>query len=76
MQTPLNVKAQDFCKIIGITYNSDILRCLREENLVRFFKVGNKYYYPTEDAQTISNKLIKGNISIKVNGGYYVTINN
>jgi len=73
---PLNVKAQDFCKIIGISYNSDILKGLRELNLIRFFKVGNKYYYPTEDAQIISKKLIKGNISIKVNGGYYITINN
>lgn len=76
MNLPLNISGRMFCKSIGLTYNGDILKCLRELGLVDFFKVGNKYLYPQEDVKKVSDKLRSGEISIKTNGGYYITINN
>lgn len=72
----LNISGKDFCQRIGITYNGQILVHLRELGLVNFFKIGKKYMYPSEDAKKISDKLRSGEISIKVNGGYYITLNN
>jgi hypothetical protein len=51
------------------------MQSLRDQGLVDFFKVGKKYLYPREDIETINIKLRKGEISIKVNNGYYITIN-
>ena len=72
---PLNVTGKTFCEIIGITYNGQILQSLRDLNLITFFKVGKKYMYSREETVVISDKLRKGEISIKTNGGYYVTLN-
>ncbi|WP_157821997.1 hypothetical protein [Tenacibaculum sp. Bg11-29] len=72
---PLNISGKIFCKTIGITYNGQILQSLRDLNLVTFFKVGKKYMYSFEETIMISNKLRKGEISIKTNGGYYITLN-
>ena len=75
MEMPLNISGKIFCETIGIAYNGQILQSLRENNLVNFFKVGKKYMYPFEDVQKVSEKLRKGEISIKTNKGYYITIN-
>ena len=72
---PLNITGKHFCERIGIAFNSQILQSLRELNLVGFFKVGKKYFYPFEDAEKISFMLRKGQISIKVHKGYYITLN-
>ena len=73
--TPLNITGKDLCIKIGVAYNGQILKALRENGLVNFFKVGKKYMYPTEDAKKISDMLRSGEISIKVDGGYYITLN-
>ncbi|WP_299134619.1 hypothetical protein [uncultured Tenacibaculum sp.] len=72
---PLNITGKTFCQTIGITYNGQILQSLRELNLVSFFKVGKKYMYPVEETTIISDKLRNGEISIKTNDGYYITLN-
>ncbi|MFY7671584.1 hypothetical protein ACOSP6_10920 [Tenacibaculum sp. MEBiC06402] len=74
--TPLNVTGKVFCERIGIAYNSQILQSLRDLQLISFFKVGKKYLYPFEETEKINHQLRKGEISIKVNKGYYVTLNN
>lgn len=74
--TPLNVTGKTFCNAVGIAFNNQILQSLREHKLVSFFKVGNKYLYPSEDVRKVSDKLRKGEISIKTNNGYYITFNN
>ena len=74
--TPLNVTGKDFCNAIGIAYNGDLLKELRNLKLVNFFKIGKKYMYRYEDIEKVSNKLRKGEISIKTNKGYYITLNN
>lgn len=71
----LNLSGIDFCKKLGVTHHGDILKELRKFKLVRFFKIGNKYLYPTEDAKKVSEKLQKGEISIKTDKGYYITLN-
>ena len=73
--TPLNITGKVFCERIGIAYNSQILQSLRDLQLISFFKVGKKYLYPFEDTEKINHKLRKGEISIKVDKGYYVTLN-
>lgn len=73
--TPLNITGKVFCERIGIAYNSQILQSLRDLQLITFFKVGKKYLYPYEDTEKINIKLRKGEISIKVDKGYYVTLN-
>lgn len=75
MSTPLNLTGKNFCETIGIAYNGQILQSLRENKLVDFFKVGKKYMYPVEDVKKVSDKLRNGEISIKTNDGYYITIN-
>jgi hypothetical protein len=72
---PLNITGKAFCERVGIAFNSQILQSLRELQLVDFFKVGKKYFYPYEDAEKISSMLRKGQISIKVHKGYYITLN-
>ncbi|MFL0063714.1 hypothetical protein [Tenacibaculum maritimum] len=72
---PLNVSGKIFCKTIGLTYNGEILQALRDLNLVNFFKIGKKYMYPFEETKLISDMLRDGKISIKTNGGYYITLN-
>jgi hypothetical protein len=72
---PLNLTGRAFCERLGIAYNGQIMQALRDQGLVDFFKVGKKYLYPREDIETINLKLRKGEISIKVNNGYYITIN-
>lgn len=71
----LNITGQELCKKIGVSYNRTILSELRRLNLVTFFKVGKKYFYAHEDAEKVSDKLRSGEISIKVNKGYYITLN-
>lgn len=73
--TSLNVSGKQFCEAVGITYNGDILKDLRSLQIVSFFKVGKKYMYPSEDIKKVSDKLRKGEISIKTNNGYYITLN-
>lgn len=72
---PLNVSGKQFCEAVGITYNGQILENLRALKLVDFFKVGKKYMYPSEDVKKVSDKLRNGEISIKTNNGYYITLN-
>ena len=71
--TPLNLKGEDFCNMVGLAYHSNILKCLRELNLVRFFKIGKKYMYYTEDVTKVNNLLREGKIEIKTSNGYYIT---
>ena len=71
----LNIKGEQFCKELGVVYNRGILSSLRELNLVRFFRVGKKYMYPSEDVKAVHTKLLNREISIKTNKGYYITIN-
>ncbi len=73
--TPLNLSAKSFCNYIGITYNGDILKSLRELGLIKYFRVGKKYMYPTTEAEKISEMLLNNEISIKINNRYYITIN-
>lgn len=73
--TPMNLSGKEFCQMLGLTYNGDILKDLRNLQVVDFFKVGKKYMYPVEDVKKVSDKLRKGEISIKTNNGYYVTLN-
>lgn len=75
MTRPLNVTGKQFCNAVGIAYSNDILKELRSLNLVGFFKVGKKYLYPFEDVKKISDSLRRGEISIKTDNGYYLTIN-
>lgn len=70
---PLNITGKEFCREVGI--NREALIELRNLNLVGFFKIGVKYMYPFEDVKKISDKLRNDEISIKTNGGYYITIN-
>ena len=72
---PLNITGRKFLQEIGLTYQNEILIKLRELNLVTWFKIGNKYLYASEDAERISEKLRKKEISIKTDKGYYITIN-
>ena len=74
--TPLNVTGKMFCEMIGISYNGQIMQCLRELQLVAFFKVGKKYLYPQEDVNKVNSLLRNKDISIKTDNGYYITINN
>ncbi|TDQ27682.1 hypothetical protein [Tenacibaculum caenipelagi] len=73
---PLNVTGKAFCDEIGISYNGQIMQSLRELKLVNFFKVGKKYLYHYEDIKIVNELLRKGEISIKTNNGYYITLNN
>lgn len=73
---PLNVTGKAFCDEIGISYNGQIMQSLRELKLVNFFKVGKKYLYHYEDIKRVNELLRKGEISIKTNNGYYITLNN
>jgi hypothetical protein len=74
--TPLNLSGKDFCNYIGVTYDRKILKQLREQKLViGFFKIGTKYFYPTEEGNKLSEFLRKNIISIKTDNGYYITIN-
>ena len=71
---PLNLKVEDFCKRVGLAYHSTVLQKLRELYLVTFFKVRTKYFYASEDAVKISDILRKGEIQIKSDKGYYITL--
>tara|TARA_R110001583_G_scaffold153828_2_gene305524 strand:- start:393 stop:551 length:159 start_codon:yes stop_codon:yes gene_type:complete len=51
------------------------MQSLRELGLVSFFKVGKKYLYPYEDIGRVNEKLRNGEITIKVDKGYYITLN-
>jgi hypothetical protein len=51
------------------------MQALRDLGLVSFFKVGKKYLYAYEDIYSVNQKLRKGEISIRVDKGYYITIN-
>lgn len=75
MTGPLNISGKQFCEAIGLTYNGDILKELRNLQLVSFFKIGKKYMYPYEDVKKVSDKLRNNEISIKTNNGYYITLN-
>tara|TARA_R110002167_G_scaffold81296_6_gene222714 strand:+ start:4197 stop:4424 length:228 start_codon:yes stop_codon:yes gene_type:complete len=72
----LNITGKELCERVGVAHHRHILIQLRELGLVNFFKIGSKYLYHSEDAKKISDKLRNGEISIKVNGGYYITLNN
>lgn len=73
---PLNLSGKDFCNRVGIAYNDKLLKSLRSLALVGFFKMGRKYMYYFESTKSLSDKLRRGEVSIKSNGGtYYVTLN-
>ena len=72
---PLNLTGKAFCERLGVSYNGQIMQALRELGLVSFFKVGKKYLYAYEDIEAVNQKLRKGEISIRVNNGYYITLN-
>lgn len=72
---PLNLTGKAFCEKLGVSYNGQIMQALRELGLVNFFKVGKKYLYAYEDIDSVNQKLRRGEISIKVDNGYYITIN-
>ena len=72
---PLNLTGKAFCERLGVAYNGQIMQAMRELDLVSFFKVGKKYLYAHEDIETVNQKLRSGEISIKVNKGYYITVN-
>ncbi|MEM9649467.1 MAG: hypothetical protein AAF969_13390 [Bacteroidota bacterium] len=72
---PLNLTGKAFCERLGLSYNGQIMQAMRELKLVNFFKVGKKYLYASEDLVSVNQKLRKGEISIKVDRGYYITIN-
>ena len=72
---PLNLTGKVFCENLGLSFNGQIMQSLRELGLVSFFKVGKKYLYAYEDIEAVNQKLRNGKISIKVNNGYYITLN-
>ncbi len=73
---PLNLTGKAFCERLGLSYNGQIMQAMRELKLVNFFKVGKKYLYAYEDIEIVNQKLRTGEISIKTNKGYYITLNN
>lgn len=73
---PLNITGKELCARLGLADNKGIPKALRDLGLVRFFQIGKKtYMYPIEDVDKVNEKLLNGEISIKVNGGYYITLN-
>ena len=72
---PLNLTGKAFCEKLGVSYNGQIMQALRDLGLVSFFKVGKKYLYAYEDIYSVNQKLRKGETSIRVDKGYYITIN-
>lgn len=72
---PLNLTGKVFCERLGLSFNGQIMQSMRELGLVSFFKVGKKYLYAYEDIEIVNKKLRKGEISIKVDNGYYITLN-
>lgn len=72
---PLNLTGRAFCERLGLAYNGQIMQAMRELQLVNFFKVGKKYLYASEDLDSVNQKLRKGEISIRVDNGYYITLN-
>lgn len=72
---PMNLTAEQFCKTLGLAHNYQIMEQLRELKLVTFFKVGKKYMYPRTNIDKVQRLLESQKISIKVSGGYYITLN-
>ncbi|TLP81852.1 hypothetical protein [Maribacter sp. ACAM166] len=72
---PLNLTGKAFCEKLGVSYNGQIMLALRELGLVNFFKIGKKYLYAHEDVEAVNQKLRKGEISIRVDKGYYISLN-
>ena len=72
---PLNLTGKAFCERLGLSFNGQIMQSMRELGLVNFFKVGKKYLYAYEDIEVVNQKLRKGEISIRVDNGYYITLN-
>ncbi len=72
---PLNLTGKVFCERLGLSFNGQIMQSMRELGLVSFFKVGKKYLYANEDIEIVNKKLREGEISIKVDNGYYITLN-
>lgn len=72
---PLNLTGKVFCERLGLSFNGQIMQSMRDLGLVNFFKVGKKYLYAYEDIEKVNKKLREGKISIKVNKGYYITVN-
>ncbi|MFK8281673.1 hypothetical protein [Capnocytophaga cynodegmi] len=72
---PMNLTAEQFCKTLGLAHNYQIMEQLRALKLVTFFKVGKKYLYPRTNIYKIQQMLVNQEISIKVDKGYYITLN-
>lgn len=69
----LNVTAEEFCNALGLPRRADLMMHLRDLQLVKFFKVGNKYMYPRTYIDKVQSMLLEGNIQIRTdNGEYYV----
>ena len=73
---PLNVDGRKFLEKIGISFNAAIMKDLRDNNFVRFFKIGKKFMYYSEDIDTVNQLVRSKKISIRTDKGYYLTINN
>ncbi|WP_109438375.1 hypothetical protein [Aquimarina sp. AU119] len=72
----INITARELCESIGLAYHSDILKSLRDLNLVDSFKIGRKRLYKSSDAEKISQMLHDGKISIRTfQKKYYITLN-
>ena len=71
MNNKLNITAKEFTSIVGIPYNANIMKSLRDLNLVGWFKIGKKFMYHFEDTQKISNKLRNKEIQLKVKDARY-----
>lgn len=67
--------AFEFCDAVGLPRNRGLLNKMRELNLFKFYKSGKKFCYFKSEVTKVEELLKNGKISIKVNGEYYVTIN-
>ena len=67
--------AFQFCDAVGIARNRGLLHEMRKLNLFKFYKSGSKFCYFKSEVAKVEELLKSGRISIKVNGKYYVTIN-
>ena len=71
----LNVTAEEFCNALGLPRRADLMMQLRDLQLVKFFKVGNKHLYPRTYIDKVQNMLLDGKIQIRTDKGeYYVTM--
>lgn len=72
---PLNLTNEEFCNALGLPRRADLMLQLRELQLVKFFKIGKKYMYPSEYLHKIQKMLVEGEIQIRTSeGSYYIAL--